>query len=306
MNEINDIVIIGGGPAGLTAALYGGRAALKTLLLERAYQGGQMTTTSEIENYPGVLTVLGPDLSNDMFKQAQEFGTKAEFAEVLSIELDGDIKRVHTAKGTYETKVVILSMGTVPRKLGISNEEELTGRGISYCANCDGGFYKDKTVAVIGGGDTAVEDALYMSRIAKKVYLVHRRDSLKAVSYLQKRLEGSNVEIIWDSTVSNIYAEQTVTGIELTNTKDGSKRDLDVEGVFVAIGSVPTTGLVKDLVELDESGYIIANENCATSVDGIFAIGDIRQKNLRQIVTAAADGAISIYEAQTYLFKTFV
>ena len=301
--KMNDIIIIGGGPAGLTAALYGGRAALKTLLLERAYQGGQMTTTSEIENYPGMLTVLGPDLSNAMFEQAQEFGTQAEFAEVLKIEVDGDIKRVITSKETYETKVVILSMGTVPRKLGVDNEESLTGRGVSYCANCDGGFYKDKVVAVVGGGDTAVEDALYMSRIAKKVYLIHRRDSLKAVSYLQTRLLDSNVEIIWDNQVSAIHAEQTVTGIEITNTKDGKVRDLDVDGVFVAVGSVPTTDLVKDLVELDDSGYVIATENCATSVDGIFAVGDIRQKKLRQIVTAAADGAISIYEAQTYLFK---
>lgn len=300
---MNDIIIIGGGPAGLTAALYGGRAALKTLLLERAFQGGQMVTTSQIENYPGISSVLGPDLSNAMFEQAKEFGAQAEFAEVLDIEVEGDIKRVITATGTHESKVVILSMGTVPRKLGLDNEQDLVGRGISYCANCDGGFYKDKVVAVVGGGDTAVEDALYMSRIAKKVYLVHRRDSLRAVNYLQKKLFDCNVEIIWDNEVTKLYSDKTITGMEITNTKEGNSRDINIDGIFVAIGSVPTTDLVKDLVDLNDDGYIVTDENCATNIDGIFAVGDIRQKQLRQIVTAAADGAISVYEAQTYLFK---
>lgn len=300
---MHDIIIIGAGPAGLTAALYAGRAELKTLLIEKYFQGGQMVTTSDIENYPGIMSVLGPDLSNDMFKQAQEFGTQVEFAEVLDIQVEGDIKRVITATETYEAKVVMLSMGTVSRKLGLPNEEMLVGRGISYCAYCDGGFYKDKVVAVVGGGDTAVEDALYMSRIAKKVYLIHRRDSLKAVSYLQKKLFESNVEIIWDSQVTQIHSDQSVTGIELTNLKEGTSKDIDVDGVFVAVGSVPLTNFVKDLVELDEAGYIIADEKCATSVDGIFAIGDVRQKDLRQIVTAAADGAIAVNQAQTYLFK---
>lgn len=300
---MNDIIIIGGGPGGLTAALYGGRAALKTLLLERAFQGGQMVTTSQIDNYPGIMSVLGPDLSNAMFEQAQEFGAEAKFVEVLDIQVEGDIKRVITATETYESKVVILSMGTVPRKLGLSNEEELIGRGISYCANCDGGFYKDKIVAVVGGGDTAVEDALYMSRIARKVYLIHRRDSLRAVNYLQKKLFDSNVEIIWDQQVTQIYSERTITGIEITGIKDGIPRDIDVDGVFVAVGSIPSTDFVKNLVELDEDGYIVTDERCATNVDGIFAVGDVRQKDLRQIVTAAADGAISIYQAQTYLFK---
>ncbi len=300
---MNDIIIIGGGPGGLTAALYGGRAALNTLLLERAFQGGQMVTTSQIDNYPGIMSVLGPDLSNAMFEQAQEFGAQAKFVEVLDIQVEGDIKRVITATETYESKVVILSMGTVPRKLGLSNEEELIGRGISYCANCDGGFYKDKIVAVVGGGDTAVEDALYMSRIARKVYLIHRRDSLRAVNYLQKKLFDSNVEIIWDNQVTQIYSEQTITGIEITDTKEGITRDIDVDGVFVAVGSIPSTDFVKNLVDLDEDGYIVTDERCATNVDGIFAVGDVRQKDLRQIVTAAADGAISIYQAQTYLFK---
>lgn len=300
---MNDIIIIGAGPGGLTAALYGGRAALKTLLIEKAFQGGQMITTSQIDNYPGIMGVLGPDLSNAMFEQAKEFGTQVEFADVLKIEVEGDIKKVITSTGVYESKVAILSMGTVPRKLGLKSEEELIGRGISYCANCDGGFYKDKVVAVIGGGDTAVEDALYLSRIARKVYLIHRRDSLRAVSYLQTKLFASNVEIIWDHEVTKLYSEQTITGIEITNTKEYNTRDIAVNGIFVAVGSLPTTDFVKDLVELNEDGYIVTDENCLTSVDGIFAVGDIRQKQLRQIVTAAADGAISVYEAQTYLFK---
>ena len=298
-----DIIIIGGGPAGLTAALYAGRAALNVLLLERAFQGGQMITTGQIDNYPGIMGILGLDLSNTMYEQAKEFGAQIEFVEVLDVQVEGKIKRVITSSGTYESKVVILSMGTVPRKLGLKNEEELTGKGISYCANCDGGFYKDKIVAVVGGGDTAVEDALYLSRIARKVYLIHRRDSLRAVSYLQDKVFSSNVEIIWDHEVTQLYSEKTLTGIEITNTKDKICRDIDVNGVFVAIGSLPTTDLAKDLLETNQDGYIVTDENCLTSVDGIFAIGDIRQKQLRQIVTAAADGAISIYEAQTYLLK---
>ncbi|HHX62228.1 MAG TPA: thioredoxin-disulfide reductase [Epulopiscium sp.] len=300
---MNDIIIIGGGPAGLTAALYGGRAALKTLLIEKAFQGGQMVTTTEIDNYPGMMGVTGPDLSNAMFEQAKQFGTQVEFAEVLGIEVEDGMKRVITSSGTHQSKVVILSLGTVPRKLGLKNEEALTGRGISYCANCDGGFFKDKVVAIIGGGDTAVEDALYLSRIAKKVYLIHRRDSLRAVSYLQAKLFNSDVEIMWDHEVTKLYSESTLTGIEITNNKEHTSRDIDVDGIFVAVGSLPTTDLVKDLVELNEDGYIITNENCLTNVDGIFAVGDVREKDLRQIVTAVADGAISVYQAQTYLFK---
>ncbi len=300
---MNDIIIIGGGPAGLTAALYGGRAGLKTLLIEKAFQGGQMVTTGQIDNYPGIMGITGPDLSNAMFEQAKQFGLETEFKDVVSIGVEGDIKRVVTSEWVYEAKAIILAMGVVPRKLGLEGEEGLTGRGISYCANCDGGFYKDKVVAIIGGGDTAVEDALYLARIAKKVYLIHRRDSLRAVSYLKTKLFESNVEIIWDSQVTKLYQEQTLTGIEITNNKDHTSRDIDLDGIFVAVGSVPTTDFIQDLVELSEDGYIITDENCRTSVDGIFAVGDVRQKRLRQIVTAAADGAVSIYEAQDYLFR---
>ena len=299
---MNDIIIIGAGPGGLTAGIYGARAGLKTLLIEKAFQGGQMVTTDKIDNYPGIMSVIGPDLSNIMFEQAKQFGMETEFKDVLSIGVEGNIKRVVTSEWVYEAKAVILAMGAVPRKLGLENEEVLTGRGISYCANCDGGFYKDKVVAIVGGGDTAVEDALYLSRIAKKVYLIHRRDSLRAVNYLQTKLFESNVEIIWDSEVTKLYSEQTLTGIEITNKKDHTTRDIDLDGIFVAIGSVPSTDFVKDLVDLNEEGYIITDENCKTSVDGIFAVGDVRQKRLRQIVTAAADGAVSIYEAQDYLF----
>lgn len=300
---MKDIIIIGGGPAGLTAALYAGRAELNSLMIEKDYQGGQMVTTNEVENYPGIIDITGPDLANVMYEHAKKFGADIIFKEVIDIKVDGDIKKVLTNTETYESKVVILSMGAKPKKLGIPKEEELGGKGVSYCAICDGGFYRNKTVAVVGGGDTAVEDVLYLSRIAKKVYLIHRRDSLKANKNLQKRLFDSNVEILWNSSVTELYGDTNLTGIQVTNLKDNKTNNLEMNGLFVAVGSLPTTGLVKDLVKLDPQGYIITDENCATNIDGIFAVGDIRTKQLRQVITAAADGAISVYEAEKYLLR---
>lgn len=300
---MKDIIIIGGGPAGMTAALYAGRAELNALMIEKDYQGGQMVTTNEVENYPGIIDITGPDLSNVMYEHAKKFGTEMIFEEVLDIQVDGDIKKVITNKATYETKVVILSMGAKPRNLGIAREQELGGRGISYCAICDGGFYRNKVVAVVGGGDTALEDALYLSRIAKKVYLIHRRDSFRGNKNLQKKIFESNIEIIWDSTVTELHGDNKLTGIQIVNLKDESIKDLELDGLFVAVGSYPMSNLVKDLVELNPQGYIIAGENCATSVDGIFAVGDIRTKHLRQVITAAADGAVSVYEAEKYLLN---
>ena len=300
---MKDIIIIGGGPAGMTAALYAGRAELNALMIEKDYQGGQMVTTNEVENYPGIIDITGPDLSNVMYEHAKKFGTEMIFEEVLDIQVDGDIKRVITNKETYETKVVILSMGAKPRNLGVAKEKELGGRGVSYCAICDGGFYRNKVVAVVGGGDTALEDALYLSRLAKKVYLIHRRDSFRGNKSLQKKIFESNIEIIWDSTVTELYGDNKLSGIQIENLKDNSKKDLELDGLFVAVGSYPMTNLVKDLVELNPQGYIVADENCATSVDGIFAVGDIRTKHLRQVITAAADGAVSIYEAEKYLLN---
>ncbi len=298
---MKDIVIIGGGPAGLTAAMYAGRAKLDTVLLEKQFQGGQMVNTNEVENYPGILQITGPELSTAMYNHANEFGTKMAFDEVTSIEIDGPVKKVVTTGEVYETKTIILAMGAKPRQLGVEREQELWGRGVSYCAICDGGFFRDKEVAVVGGGDTAIEDALYLSRLAKKVYLIHRRDQLRGAQVLQDRLFASNVEMLWDSEVSKLYAEQMLTGIEVKNKKTGKTSDLDLQGLFVAVGSVPSTQLVNGLVTLNEQGYIVADENCQTNVEGVFAAGDIRQKELRQIITAAADGAVSVYQAEKYI-----
>ncbi|MDF2613716.1 MAG: thioredoxin reductase [Clostridia bacterium] len=301
---MKDIIIIGGGPAGLTAALYGGRAKLDTLVLEKQFHGGQMINTNEVENYPGVLEITGPELSAAMYEHANRFGAKIAFEEVIGLEVNYPVKKVITTNGTYETKTIILAMGAKPRQLGVEKEQELWGKGVSYCAICDGGFFKDKEVAVVGGGDTAVEDALYLSRLAKKVYLIHRRNELRAAQVLQERLFASSVQVIWDSQVSKLYSEQTLTGIAITNIKTNEVTDMDLQGLFIAVGSVPATKLVNGVVELNEQGYILANEKCETNIDGVFAAGDIRQKELRQIITAAADGAICIYQAEKYILKT--
>lgn len=301
---MKDIIIIGGGPAALTAALYAGRAGLDALMLEKQYEGGQIVTTNEVENYPGFRSITGSELANTIYEHAKNFGGIMKYEEVIDIKIDGDIKKVITGAQTYESKVVILSMGAQPKKLGIDREDEFTGKGVSYCATCDGGFYRKKVVAVIGGGDTAVEDALHLSRLAEKVYVIVRKDSLRANKSAQKKLlETDNVEIIWNSVVTKLKGEEILSGLEITNNKDGKIHDLEVNGVFVAIGSDPSTELVKDLVALDKNGYIIADESCKTNVDGIFAIGDIRTKEVRQVLTAAADGAVSIYGAEKYLIN---
>jgi len=301
---MKDIIIIGGGPAGLVAALYAGRAQLDALMMEKQFQGGQMVTTNEVENYPGFVDITGSDLANIMYEHAKKFGGIMEYKEVLDIQIDGDIKKVITDTETYETKVVILSMGAKPKKLGLDREDVLGGRGISYCATCDGGFFRNKVVAVVGGGDTAVEDALHLSRIVKKVYLIIRKESLTANKVAQEKLfKTDNVEIIWNSVVTKLYGEESLTGIQVKNTKYDKISELEMNGLFVAIGSTPSTELVKDLVELNKQGYIISDESCKTSVDGIFAIGDIRTKSVRQVLTAAADGAVSIYEAEKYLIN---
>ena len=301
---MKDIIIIGGGPAGLVAALYAGRAQLDALMIEKQFQGGQMVTTNEVENYPGFVDITGSDLANIMYEHAKKFGGTMEYKEVLDIQIDGDIKKVITDTETYEAKVVILSMGAKPRKLELEREDVLGGRGISYCATCDGGFFRNKIVAVVGGGDTAVEDALHLSRIAEKVYLISRSDKLTANKVAQEKLfKTNNVEIFWNSIVTKLYGEETLKQIQVTNVQSNKIIELEVNGLFVAIGSKPSTELVKDLVDLNKQGYIIADESCKTSVDGIFAIGDIRTKAVRQVLTAAADGAVSIYEAEKYLIN---
>ena len=301
---MKDIIIIGGGPAGLVAALYAGRAQLDALMIEKQFEGGQMVTTNEVANYPGFIDITGSDLANVMYEHAKKFGGTMEYKEVIDIQIDGDIKKVITDTETYETKVVILSMGAKPKKLGLDREDVLGGRGIAYCATCDGGFFRNKVVAVVGGGDTAVEDALHLSRIAEKVYLISRSDSLTANKVAQEKLfKTNNVEILWNSAVTELHGEETLTEIQVKNTKDNKISELKMNGLFVAIGSTPSTELVKDLVDLNKQGYIIADESCRTSVDGIFAIGDIRTKSVRQVLTAAADGAVSIYEAEKYLIN---
>lgn len=302
VENIYDIVIIGGGPAGMTAGVYGGRAELNTLILEKNFHGGQMVSTSEIENYPALPDTNGIELSNKMLEHAKKFGAKIDYKGVDKIEvLENGLKKLTCGTDEILTKTVILSMGATPRKLGIDKEEKFTGRGLGYCAICDGGFYRNKVVAVNGGGDTAVEDALYLSRICQKVYLIHRRDELRANKTLQTRLEKSDVEVVWNSTIKEITGEDKLTGVVVTNKITGQDTQIDLDGLFVAIGTIPTSDLAKGVVELDSKGYIIANEDCQTNVPGIYAVGDIRVKSLRQVITAAADGAIAVFAAEKYI-----
>ncbi len=303
MSHIYDVIIIGGGPAGYTSALYTARAGLDTLVIEKMSAGGQMTLTGDIENYPGFNEGIdGFTLAMNMQSGAERFGAKTEYAEVKSINLTSFSKEITTDSATYYAKAVILAMGASPRKLGINGEEELTSRGVHYCAHCDGRFYKDKTVIVVGGGNSAVSDALYLSRIAKKVILVHRRDTLRATKIYHEPLKNaSNVEFIWNSQISSIIADNRVNGVTVKNTVTGEESRLDCNAIFVSIGRRPDTDIVKGVIALDENGYILADESTKTSLDGVFAAGDVRAKALRQIVTAASDGAVAAHFAEEYI-----
>ncbi len=300
-----DVIIIGGGPGGYAAALYTARANLSTLVIEKMAPGGQMSTTDIVENYPGFAEgINGFELGMQMQQGAERFGVQTLYGEVTKVELDSNPKLVYTTKETYEAKTVILALGAFPRELGLPNERALRGRGVSYCATCDGMFYKDKTVVIVGGGNTAVADALFLNKICKKVYLVHRRDELRASkTYLEQLEKAENLEIIWNSEVKEILADQTVTGALLRNKVDGSEREVACDGIFVAVGNVPNTELVKGQVELDEAGYALADETTRTNVPGVFAVGDMRQKPLRQIVTAVADGAVASKYAEEYILE---
>jgi thioredoxin reductase (NADPH) len=297
---VYDVIIVGGGPAGFTAALYSARANLKTLLFERMFSGGQMATTEVMENYPGFENAInGIELAMKMESQAKKFGAEVIYDEVIEMELKEKIKTVRTRQNVYSTKSVILAMGGSYRKLGLDQENRLMGRGVSYCATCDGSFYKDMTVAVIGGGDTAVEDANYLSRMCKKVYLIHRRDALRAVKSLQQEVfNNPKVEIIWDSVVEDIEGVEAVEALKIKNVKTEKLSTLKIDGVFVAIGINPNTKLVEGVIELSESGHILTDENMNTKIPRVMACGDIREKNLRQVITAAADGAIAAYSAE--------
>lgn len=296
-------IIIGGGPAGYTAALYATRAGLSVLVLEMLSPGGQMATTTEIDNYPGFEeTVDGFDLAQKMKAGAERFGAESEFAEVTELDLKSTVKIIRTTSGDYEADTVILATGAAPRELGIEHEGELRGRGVSYCATCDGMMYRNKTVIVVGGGNTAAEDALYLSKLCKKVYIVHRRDKLRASAAYQKRLEqAENVEFIWNSAVTKFLFDKIITGAEITNKLTGENTEVSCDGIFVAIGRIPNTALFKDQIELDSEGYIAADETTKTNIPGVFVAGDVRQKPLRQIVTAASDGAVASKFAEEYL-----
>lgn len=298
---MHDIIIIGGGPAGLTAALYAARNGMDTLVLEKLFTGGQLATTEKIENYPGVGTISGLELALTMDKQAREFGAKIINDEVIKVELNSINKIIKTNTNTYMAKAVILAMGASPKELGIPAEKVFKGMGVSYCAICDGAFYKNKVVAVIGGGNTAVEDALYLSKICKKTYLIHRRDTLKAEKVLQDAAKSANIEFIWNTVVEDILGKQKVENIVLKNVKTNEISYLPVDGVFVAIGTKPNSELVKGIVDMNEAGYIYTDENLQTNIFGVFAAGDVRQKPIRQVVVAASDGAIAAQSAIRYI-----
>lgn len=303
MEQIYDMLIIGGGPGGYTAALYAARAGLKTLVLEKLSAGGQMALTQQIDNYPGFPDGIdGFVLGENMQLQAQRFGAETEYAEVFSVDLQAQPKVVETSEGTFRGKTVVLATGAGPKKLGLANEQTLVGRGVNYCAACDGMFYKDKTVAVVGGGNSAVADALLLSRVAKKVILVHRRNNLRATKiYHEPLMNSKNVEFQWDSQVSALIHGEKLTGLRLRNVHTGQEQEINCDGVFVSIGRTPATSLFAGQIELDSTGYLLADETTQTSIPGVYAVGDVRSKPLRQVVTAVADGANAVHAAESFL-----
>lgn len=303
MDNIRDLIIIGEGPAGLSAAIYAKRAELNTLVIERFGAGGQILNTYEVDNYPGLPGISGFDLGMKMSEHADKFSVERINAEVLSMSLTDDVKVIVTDSGEYKAKAVIIATGNSPRKLEVSGEEELVGCGVSYCATCDGAFFKNRITAVVGGGDVAVEDAIFLARGCQKVYVIHRRDELRAAKILQSALFGlDNVEMVWDSVVTGIEGEDNVTGLKIKNVKSGEENLIEVSGVFIATGNTPNLPDTDEL-QKDTSGYIVADETCVTNIPGVFAAGDIRTKKLRQVSTAVADGANAVYSVQEYLIS---
>ena len=296
-----DIIIIGAGPAGLTAAIYARRASKNVLVLEAKSYGGQIINTLDIENYPVEAHISGFDFATKLYNQAKDLGAEIIFEKVVDINNKDSIKEVITTKNTYSAKAVIIATGSENRKLGLSNEDQLVGKGISYCATCDGAFYKGKTVAVVGGGNTALEDALYLTDVASKVYLIHRRDEFRgAESTINHLKEKDNIEFVYNSNVTKLNANEKLTSIEITN-KDGSVKTIDVDGLFIAVGRIPENQNFAKLINLDEAGYVKAGEDCITNVAGIFVAGDNRVKEVRQLVTATSDGAIAATNAVKYI-----
>lgn len=300
-----DLIIIGSGPAGLTASIYAQRAMLNTLVIEKnVMSGGQILNTYEVDNYPGFKGINGFDLGMKFREHADELEAKFIEAEVIKVTNEGDIKKVATNKETYEAKSIIIATGARYRKLGAPGEEKLSGMGVSYCATCDGAFFRNKTTCVVGGGDVAVEDAIFLARICTKVYVIHRRDEFRAAKSLQERLFSlDNVEIIWDSTVKQIKGDNKVSSIIISNTKSNEEKEIETDGVFIAVGIIPNSETFEGVVGMNEQKYIIADETGVTDTDGIFTAGDIRTKMLRQIITAASDGANAVTSVQNYLIS---
>ena len=305
MKRIYDMIVLGGGPGGYTAALYAARAGRSVLVLERLSPGGQMALTSEIDNYPGFPEgVDGFELGMKFQEQAHRFGAETEYAEVRSLDLSSDPKVLHTPDGDFYARTVVIATGAGPRKLGLPNEERLTGRGVHYCAHCDGMFYRGKTVVLVGGGNSAAAEALHLSRLAEKVILVHRRDTLRATKlYHEPLMKLPNIEFKWNSAVVELPGENRLSGVKIRNLLSGEEELLDAAALFVSIGRTPSTALVQGQLEL-ENGYIVADESARTSIPGVFAVGDVRTKALRQIITAAADGANAAHFAEEYLEHT--
>ena len=302
MKRIYDMVILGGGPGGYTAALYAARAGLDTGVLERLSAGGQMALTSQIDNYPGFPEGIdGFELGMKFQEQAEKFGAKTEYAEVRGLELHSDPKVLHTSEGDFLARTVVIATGAGPRKLGLPDEERLTGRGVHYCAHCDGMFYRGKTVAIVGGGNSAAAEALYLSRVAKRVILIHRRDSLRATKIYHEPLKNlSNLEFYWNSAVTELIGDERLRAVRVKNLLSGEEEELQIDALFVSIGRKPATELVAGQLEL-ENGYIAADESTQTSIPGVYAVGDIRTKALRQIITAASDGANAAHHAEAWL-----
>ena len=301
--HIYDMIVVGGGPGGYAAALYAARAGLDTVVLEKLSAGGQMALTEQIDNYPGFEDGIdGFSLGEKMKRGTERFGVETKLAEVLSLDLSGTVKKAETSEGPLFARIIVLATGAGPRELGIEGEQELIGKGVNYCAACDGMFYKNKTVVIAGGGNTAAADALILSRICKKVIVVHRRDTLRATKiYHEPLMKAENVEFRWDSEIIELLHDEKVIGIRLRNVKTGEETTLACDGVFVSIGRKPSSELVKDQVEVDPAGYIIADESTRTNIPGVFAVGDVRTKALRQVVTAVADGATAVHYAEEYL-----
>ena len=303
MEQIYDMIVIGGGPAGYTAALYAARAGLSTLVLEKLSAGGQMALTEQIDNYPGFEGGIdGFTLGEKMQQSAERFGAVTELAEVYKASLSGRIKTLDTSEGVFQSHTVVVATGASPRPLGVPGEDALVGKGVHYCAACDGAPYRGKTVAVVGGGNSAAADALLLSRVAKKVILVHRRDTLRATKIYHEPLEqAENVEFRWNSTVSALLSGDRLTGVRLRDTVTGEESVVDCDGVFVSVGRQPATALVVGQLALDGGGYIVAGETTETSIPGVYAVGDVRTKPLRQVVTAVADGAVAVHMAEKYI-----